>query len=94
MLDSNWLSNQISPNSACTPRYGKPRSYPGREVFPEQSAPRGCFEEVIRVFKDHGVKTEIKMNEQQDSTIDVSFHAELRLNNKPSAQCSLTAKAY
>jgi superfamily II DNA or RNA helicase len=59
--------------------YGKPRVISCGESFPEHiGLPRGCFEEVIRVFKDHGVKTEIQDERTTGQHIDVSFHAELR----------------
>src|SRR5216684_7209005 len=59
--------------------YGKPRVVSCGESFPEHiGLPRGCFEEVIRVFKDHGVKTEIQDERTTGQHIDVSFHAELR----------------
>jgi hypothetical protein len=38
--------------------YGKSRVISCGESFPEHiGLPRGCLEEVIRVCKDHGVKT-------------------------------------
>jgi hypothetical protein len=59
--------------------YGKPRVISCGESFPEHiGLPRGCLEEVIRVFKDHGVKTEIQDERTTGRHIDVSFHAELR----------------
>jgi len=59
--------------------YGKPRVISCGESFPEHiGLPRGCLEEVIRIFKDHGVKIEIQDERTTGQHIDVSFHAELR----------------
>src|SRR6266853_1750552 len=59
--------------------YDKPRVISCGESFPEHiGLPRGCLEEVIRVFKDHGVKMEIQDERTTGQHIDVSFHAELR----------------
>src|SRR6266702_1305692 len=59
--------------------YGKPRVISCGESFPEHiGLPRGCLEEVIRIFKDHSVQTEIKDERTSGQHIDVSFHAELR----------------
>lgn len=59
--------------------YGKPRVISCGETFPEHiGLPRGCLEEVIRIFKGHGVQTEIQDERTTGQHIDVSFHAELR----------------
>ena len=59
--------------------YGKPRVVSCGESFPEHiGLPRGCLEEVIRVFKDHSVQTEIQDERTAGQHIDVSFHAALR----------------
>jgi len=59
--------------------YGKPRVISCGETFPKHiGLPRGCLEEVIRIFKDHSVQTEIQDERTAGQHIDVSFHAELR----------------
>lgn len=59
--------------------YGKPRVISCGETFPEHiGLPRGCLEEVIRIFKGHGIQTEIQDERTTGQHIDVSFHAELR----------------
>jgi hypothetical protein len=59
--------------------YGKPRVISCGESFPEHiGLPRGCLEEVIRIFKDHRVQTEIQDERTVGQHIDVSFRAELR----------------
>jgi len=59
--------------------YGKPRVISCGETFPEHiGLPRGCLEEVIRIFKSHGVQAEIQDERTTGQHIDVYFRAELR----------------
>ena len=59
--------------------YGKPRVISCGESFPKHiGLPRGCLEEVIRIFKNHRVQTEIQDERTAGQHIDVSFQAELR----------------
>jgi superfamily II DNA or RNA helicase len=59
--------------------YGKPRVISCGEVFPEHiGLPRGCMDEVVRIFKSHFVKMEIQDERTTGHNIDVSFHGELR----------------
>ena len=59
--------------------YGKPRVISCSESFPEHiGLPRGCLEEVVSLFKGHGVKIEIQDERTTGQKIDVSFRAELR----------------
>jgi len=59
--------------------YGKPRVISCSESFPEHiGLPRGCLEEVVSLFKEHGVKIEIQDERTTGQNIDVSFRAELR----------------
>jgi Type III restriction enzyme, res subunit/Transposase, Mutator family len=59
--------------------YGKPRVISCSESFPEHiGLPRGCLEDVLNIFKRHGVRTEVQDERTVGQRIDVSFHAELR----------------
>jgi len=59
--------------------YGKPRVISCSESFPEHiGLPRGCLEEVVSLFKGHGVKVEIQDERTTGQNIDISFRAELR----------------
>ena len=59
--------------------YGKPRVISCSESFPEHiGLPRGCLEEVVSLFKGHGVKVEIQDERTAGQNIDISFRAELR----------------
>ena len=59
--------------------YGKPRVISCGESFPEHiGLPRGCFEEVVDLFRKNGVKTEIQDERNPGRKIDVSFSSELR----------------
>ncbi len=59
--------------------YGKPRVISCSEVFPEHlGLPRGCMEEVIRVFKSHHINVEVHDERTAGRQIDVSFQGELR----------------
>lgn len=73
--------------------YGKPRVISCSESFPEHiGLPRGCLEEVVSLFKGHGV---FKMNEPQDKTLMFLFVLNCELNNTTrSDNCLLTTRAY
>jgi superfamily II DNA or RNA helicase len=59
--------------------YGKPRVISCSEIFPEHlGLPRGCMEEVIRVFKSHHINVEVHDERTAGRQIDVSFQGELR----------------
>jgi len=59
--------------------YGKPRVISCSEIFPEHiGLPRGCLEEVVSLFKGHGVRVEIQDERTTGQNINVSFRAELR----------------
>jgi len=59
--------------------YGKPRVISCSENFPEHiGLPRGCLEEVVSLFKGHGVRVEIQDERTTGQNINVSFRAELR----------------
>src|SRR5579859_5382996 len=59
--------------------YGKPRVISCGEVFPEHiGLPRGCMEEVVRVFKSHHINVEVHDERTAGRQIDVSFQGELR----------------
>jgi superfamily II DNA or RNA helicase len=59
--------------------YGKPRVISCGEVFPEHiGLPRGCMEEVVRVFKSHHINVEVHDERTSGREINVSFHGELR----------------
>lgn len=59
--------------------YGKPRVISCGEVFPEHiGLPRGCMEEVVRVFKSHHTNVEVHDERTAGREINVSFHGELR----------------
>ena len=60
--------------------YGKPRVICCSENFPEHiGLPRGCLEEVVGLFKSHEVNIEILDERTTGQNIDVSFRAELRV---------------
>jgi len=59
--------------------YGKPRVISCGEVFPEHiGLPRGCMEEVVRVLESHHINVEVHDERTAGRGIDVSFHGELR----------------
>jgi superfamily II DNA or RNA helicase len=59
--------------------YGKPRVISCCEVFPDHiGLPRGCMEEVIRVFKSHHISVEVHDERTAGREIHVSFDGELR----------------
>ena len=59
--------------------YGKPRVISCGESFPEHiGLPRGYLEEVVGLFGENGVKTEIQDERNPGQKIDVSFSSELR----------------
>ena len=59
--------------------YGKPRVISCSESFPEHiGLPRGCLQDVLDLFKAHGVRTEVQDERTAGQNIDVSFRAELR----------------
>jgi hypothetical protein len=59
--------------------YGKPRVISCSEVFPEHiGLPRGCMDEVVHVFKSHHINVEVHDERNAGRQIDVSFHGELR----------------
>ena len=63
--------------------YGKPRVISCGEVFPEHiGLPRGCLEEVVRVFKSHHINVEVHDERTAGREIDVSFHGELRFEQR------------
>jgi superfamily II DNA or RNA helicase len=63
--------------------YGKPRVISCGEDFPEHiGLPRGCVDEVLAVFKFHGVNVELQDERTMGREIRVSFNAELRPEQK------------
>jgi superfamily II DNA or RNA helicase len=63
--------------------YGKPRVISCGEIFPEHiGLPRGCIEEVSKLFKSHSVKIEVQDERTAGKNIDVCFHDELRPEQK------------
>src|SRR5712664_1527937 len=63
--------------------YGKPRVISCGEVFPEHiGLPRGCLDEVVRVFKSHHINVEVHDERTTGREIDVSFHGELRFEQR------------
>lgn len=59
--------------------YGKPRVISCGESFPEHiGLPRGCLEEIVGVFKAHGVKVEVQDERTRGEPIHVTFGAALR----------------
>ncbi len=59
--------------------YGKPRVISCSEDFPEHiGLPRGCMEEIVRVFNSHHVNVEVHDERTTGQPIDVSFRGELR----------------
>src|ERR1700730_12066220 len=63
--------------------YGKPRVISCSEDFPEHiGLPRGCVDEVLAVFKFHGVNVELQDERTMGREIKVSFNAELRPEQK------------
>jgi hypothetical protein len=63
--------------------YSKPRVISCSERFPEHIGhPRGCLEEVVSSFKEHGVRIEIQDERATGQNINVSFCAELRADQQ------------
>jgi superfamily II DNA or RNA helicase len=59
--------------------YGKPRVISCSESFPEHiGLPRGCVDEVLSIFKAHGVSVDTQDERTAGKRIDISFRAELR----------------
>lgn len=59
--------------------YGKPRVISCSEDFPDHiGLPRGCVDEVLAVFKFHGVNVDLQDERTMGREIKVSFNAELR----------------
>ncbi len=59
--------------------YGKPRVISCSESFPEHiGLPRGCVDEVLGIFKAHGVSVDTQDERTAGKRIDISFKAELR----------------
>jgi hypothetical protein len=59
--------------------YGKPRVISCGEVFPDHiGLPRECMEEVVRVLESHHTNVEVHDERTAGRGIDVSFHGELR----------------
>ena len=59
--------------------YGKPRVISCGGMFPEHiGLPRGCMEEVFRLFKSHHINVEVHDERTAGQQIDVSFRGELR----------------
>src|SRR6267154_2717083 len=59
--------------------YGKPRVISCSESFPEHiGLPRGCVDEVLCIFKAHGVSVDTQDERTAGKRIDISFKAELR----------------
>ena len=59
--------------------YGKPRVISCSEDFPDHlGLPRGCKDEVLGLFKFHGVGVELQDDRTVGREIKVSFNAELR----------------
>jgi len=67
--------------------YGKPRVISCGEVFPEHiGLPRGCMEEVVRVFKSHHINVEVHDERTAGRQIDVSFQGELRAEQQDAVE--------
>jgi superfamily II DNA or RNA helicase len=63
--------------------YGKPRVISCSEDFPGHiGLPRGCVDEVLAVFKFHGLNVELQDERTMGREINVSFNAELRPEQK------------
>ena len=59
--------------------YGKPRVISCSESFPEYiGLPRGCLEELVDLFKQNRVDTEIQDRRNEGQNISVSFSTKLR----------------
>ena len=70
--------------------FGKPRVIHCAEEFDRHVAlPRGCFDEVVTLFKSHGV--EIKLDDQRHlgRSVDLGFHGELRPEQQDAANAML-----
>jgi hypothetical protein len=76
--------------------YGKPRVISCSEDFPEHiGLPRGCVDEVLAVFKFHGMNVELHDERTMGREIRVSFNANLRPEQQEAVnQVLLTIKAY
>jgi hypothetical protein len=67
--------------------FGKPRIIRCAEEFPRHlGLPRGCFEQIIELLESHGTEVEIRDERFLGMPIDMSFHGELRPEQKQAAE--------
>ncbi len=59
--------------------WDKPRViFCGEELVKHIALPRGCFDEIVKLLKDHGVGVEIRDERSKGNAIDVAFTGTLR----------------
>ena len=67
--------------------FGKPRIIRCAEEFPRHlGLPRGCFEQIIDLLESHGIEVETRDERFLGMPIDMSFHGELRPEQKQAAE--------
>jgi len=67
--------------------FGKPRIIRCAEEFPRHlGLPRGCFEQIVELLESHGTEVEIRDERFLGTPIDMSFHGELRPEQKQAAE--------
>jgi len=72
------------------PTFDKPRVIACAHDSPGRIAlPRGCLEEVIGLFEDHGVRTEIVDQRHDGTPIEADFHGSLRPQQQEAADALL-----
>ena len=67
--------------------FGKPRIIRCAEEFPRYlGLPRGCFEQIVELLESHGIEVETRDERFLGMPIDMSFHGELRPEQKQAAE--------
>lgn len=70
--------------------FGKPRIIRCAEEFPRQIAlPRGCLDEVVSLFKSHGIAVDLDEQRFAGQPIGVTFHGQLRPEQQTAADAML-----
>jgi hypothetical protein len=70
--------------------FSKPRIIRCAEEFPRYlGLPRGCFEQIVELLESHGIEVEVRDERFLGMPIDMSFHGELRPEQKQAADMLL-----
>ena len=72
------------------PTFGKPRIISCAELFPKHVAlPRGCLDEILAMLTELGIKTSLRDERQNGSSIGVQFRGELWPEQRQAAEALL-----